>query len=91
MKSSSVIALVIFSVAIFSVFFVFEVKQFLDLKQEKLEVEKRMEKLAARRDRLNSLSGAEGKNAPDREHLERLIREKLGLIKGDEKIFIFGN
>ncbi len=85
---------VLSAVTVSALFFALEFKQFLDLKRERTEVEKRIERLAARRDRLNALSLTRLPNSTqtggaDEKHAERLIREKLGLIKRGEKIFIF--
>ncbi len=81
--------LVIAALVVFAVFFIFELKQFFDLKRANHEAEKRIEELAARRDSLNMLSNAAERNEMDDVRIERLIREKLGLIKEGEKVFIF--
>ena len=80
-------AAVFFSVS--GVLFAFEVKRFFALRSGTEEVKKRIARLAARRDRLNALSAAAENAAGKDPHTERLIREKLGLIKRGEKIFIF--
>lgn len=59
------------------------------MKRRNSDTEKRMGELAARRDRLNSLSDAAEKNGASDPRVERIIREKLGLIKEGEKVFIF--
>lgn len=85
-------ALIIAAAAFFSVsgvLFVFELNQFLALRSGAEEVEKRIARLAARRDRLNALSSAAQNAAGNDPHTERLIRERLGLIKRGEKVFIF--
>ncbi len=84
-----VIGLVFAFAVVFAVFFTFELKRFFDLKRQNSEVEKRIERLADRRDRLNTLSNAAERNDRDDVRIERLIREKLGLIKEGEKVFIF--
>ncbi|MCY4042340.1 MAG: hypothetical protein OXF42_07005 [Candidatus Dadabacteria bacterium] len=85
-------ALIIAAAAFFSVsgvLFVFEVNQFLSIRSGTDKVKKRIARLAARRDRLNALSSAALNAAGNDPHTERLIREKLGLIKRGEKVFIF--
>ncbi|QMU55708.1 MAG: hypothetical protein GKS04_00660 [Candidatus Mycalebacterium zealandia] len=77
------------AIVVSALFFALEFKQFLDLKHERTEVEKRIERLAARRDRLNAFSNSVRTGEADEKHAEQLIREKLGLIKRGEKIFIF--
>lgn len=79
----------VFVFAVSVLFFALEFKQFLDFKRERAEVEERIERLAARRDRLNELSNSARTGGPDEKHAEQLIRERLGLIKRGEKIFIF--
>ncbi|MGI9558603.1 MAG: FtsB family cell division protein [Thermodesulfobacteriota bacterium] len=76
-------------VAVFCVLYAFEFRKLSVLKRENSVLEKRIEELTVRRDRLNALSDSVEKNGSDDRHTERLIREKLGLIKGGEKIFIF--
>ena len=85
-------ALIIAAAAFFSVsgvLFAFEVNRFLSIRSGTDEVKKRIALLAARRDRLNALSSAARNAAGNDPHTERLIREKLGLIKRGEKVFIF--
>ncbi len=90
MEFRCIITGVVITVAAASgVLFAFELKEFFDLKQQKSQVDKRIEGLAVRRDHLNSLSDAIEKNGADDVRVERVIREKLGLIKEGEKIFIF--
>lgn len=88
-KRHTVAGLVFLLAAFFAVLFAFELKQFFDLKRRNLEAEKRIENLAARRDSLNLFSNAAEKNDGDNPLVERVIREKLGLIKEGEKVFIF--
>lgn len=88
-KRHTVAGLVFLLAAFFAVLFAFELKQFVDLKRRNLEAEKRIENLAARRDSLNLFSNAAEKNDGDNPLVERVIREKLGLIKEGEKVFIF--
>lgn len=88
-KHHTVAGLVFLLAAFFAVLLAFELKQFFDLKRRSQEAEKRIEKLAARRDSLNLFSNAAEKNDGNNPLVERVIREKLGLIKEGEKVFIF--
>lgn len=75
--------------AVSGILFAFELNRFLALRSGTEEVKKRVSRLAARKDRLNALSAAAENAAGKDPHTQRLIREKLGLIKRGEKIFIF--
>lgn len=74
---------------IFGILFAFEFSELISLKRGAELSAQKIKRLAALRDRLNALAANAEEAAGADAHTQRLIREKLGLIKSGEKVFIF--